>query len=140
MRGVTDPEQKRKIIGALFVEIFDEEAAKISDVQFLAQGTIYPDVIESAGVGGKSHVIKSHHNVGGSAGPDETQAGRAAPQALFKDEGAPDRHRVRAARRRWCSDIRSRCPGLARAHSSKSPRRSRAETLRLADHIFIRRS
>jgi len=65
LAGVSDPEQKRKIIGRLFIEVFDEEAAKLSNVEFLAQGTIYPDVIESAGSKtGKAHVIKSHHNVG----------------------------------------------------------------------------
>ena len=66
LAGVTDPEAKRKIIGGLFIEIFDEESAKLHDVKWLAQGTIYPDVIESAGSKtGKAHVIKSHHNVGG---------------------------------------------------------------------------
>ena len=66
LKGVTDPEQKRKIIGNLFIEIFEEEAAKQNDAMFLAQGTIYPDVIESAGAStGKAHLIKSHHNVGG---------------------------------------------------------------------------
>jgi GMP synthase (glutamine-hydrolysing) len=64
--GVTDPEAKRKIIGNLFIEIFDEEARKLANVKWLAQGTIYPDVIESAGSKtGKAHNIKSHHNVGG---------------------------------------------------------------------------
>ena len=68
LNGVSDPEQKRKIIGNLFVEIFDEEAGKITDAKWLAQGTIYPDVIESAGSkSGKAHLIKSHHNVGGLA-------------------------------------------------------------------------
>src|SRR5690606_12730641 len=66
LKGVDDPEAKRKIIGRLFVEIFEEEAKKLDGVAFLAQGTIYPDVIESAGSAtGKAHVIKSHHNVGG---------------------------------------------------------------------------
>ena len=66
LAGVDDPEAKRKIIGRLFVEIFEQEANKLQDVAFLAQGTIYPDVIESAGAAtGKAHVIKSHHNVGG---------------------------------------------------------------------------
>ena len=66
LSGITDPEQKRKIIGSLFIDIFDEEAAKITDAKWLAQGTIYPDVIESAGSkSGKAHLIKSHHNVGG---------------------------------------------------------------------------
>ena len=66
LAGVDDPEAKRKIIGRLFVEIFDEEAGKLEAAKWLAQGTIYPDVIESAGSKtGKAHVIKSHHNVGG---------------------------------------------------------------------------
>ncbi|MBS0396560.1 MAG: glutamine-hydrolyzing GMP synthase, partial [Proteobacteria bacterium] len=66
LAGVEDPEQKRKIIGRLFVEVFDAEAAKLEGIRWLAQGTIYPDVIESAGAKtGKAHVIKSHHNVGG---------------------------------------------------------------------------
>src|SRR5262245_32537320 len=66
LRGEADPERKRKIIGRLFVEVFEEEAAKLPGIRWLAQGTIYPDVIESAGSKtGKAHVIKSHHNVGG---------------------------------------------------------------------------
>ena len=68
----SDPELKRKIIGGAFIEIFDQEAQKIKDIRFLAQGTIYPDVIESAGAAsGKAKVIKSHHNVGGL--PDNMQ-------------------------------------------------------------------
>jgi len=66
LAGVSDPEQKRKIIGRVFIEVFDAEARKLAGVRWLAQGTIYPDVIESAGAAsGKAHVIKSHHNVGG---------------------------------------------------------------------------
>lgn len=66
LKGENDPEAKRKIIGRVFVEVFDEEALKLDDVKWLAQGTIYPDVIESAAPAtGKAHVIKSHHNVGG---------------------------------------------------------------------------
>ena len=66
LAGVTDPETKRKTIGRLFVEVFDREAAKIEGAAFLAQGTLYPDVIESVSArGGPSAVIKSHHNVGG---------------------------------------------------------------------------
>ncbi|TAN53070.1 MAG: glutamine-hydrolyzing GMP synthase [Methylococcaceae bacterium] len=86
LRGETDPEAKRKIIGRLFVEIFDEEAAKLSDARWLAQGTIYPDVIESAGSAtGKAHVIKSHHNVGGL--PEHMQLKLLEPlRELFKDE------------------------------------------------------
>ena len=84
--GVADPEQKRKIIGNLFVEIFDEEAAKITDAKWLAQGTIYPDVIESAGSkSGKAHLIKSHHNVGGL--PENMLLKLVEPlRELFKDE------------------------------------------------------
>lgn len=86
LRGVADPEQKRKIIGNLFVEIFDEEAAKLSDAKWLAQGTIYPDVIESAGAkSGKAHLIKSHHNVGGL--PENMALKLLEPlRELFKDE------------------------------------------------------
>ena len=64
LAGVTEPERKRKIIGEEFIRVFEEEAKKIGKVDFLAQGTIYPDVVES-GLGGESAVIKSHHNVGG---------------------------------------------------------------------------
>lgn len=86
LHGVDDPEQKRKIIGRLFVEIFDEEAGKIDDARWLAQGTIYPDVIESAGSKtGKAHVIKSHHNVGGL--PENMNLKLIEPlRELFKDE------------------------------------------------------
>ncbi len=86
LAGVTDPEAKRKIIGNLFVEIFDEEAGKLANAKWLAQGTIYPDVIESAGSRtGKAHVIKSHHNVGGL--PEHMNLGLVEPlRELFKDE------------------------------------------------------
>jgi GMP synthase (glutamine-hydrolysing) len=86
LNGVTDPEKKRKIIGGLFVEIFDEEAAKLTDAKWLAQGTIYPDVIESAGAkSGKAHLIKSHHNVGGL--PENMTLKLVEPlRELFKDE------------------------------------------------------
>ena len=86
LRGVADPESKRKIIGRVFVEVFDEEAAKLEDVKWLAQGTIYPDVIESAGTKtGKAHVIKSHHNVGGL--PQHMKLRLLEPlRELFKDE------------------------------------------------------
>jgi len=84
--GVKDPEKKRKIIGNLFIEIFEEEAAKLSQAKWLAQGTIYPDVIESAGAkSGKAQVIKSHHNVGGL--PDDMVLKLVEPlRELFKDE------------------------------------------------------
>ena len=66
LKGIDDPEEKRKIIGRTFIEVFEDEASKLDNVKWLAQGTIYPDVIESAGSKtGKAHVIKSHHNVGG---------------------------------------------------------------------------
>ena len=86
LQGVSDPEEKRKIIGRLFIEIFDEEAEKLRDVAWLAQGTIYPDVIESAGSKtGKAHVIKSHHNVGGL--PETMTLKLVEPlRELFKDE------------------------------------------------------
>jgi GMP synthase (glutamine-hydrolysing) len=86
LKGVADPEAKRKIIGKLFIDIFEEESAKLKNVKWLAQGTIYPDVIESAGSKtGKAHVIKSHHNVGGL--PDYMKLGLVEPlRELFKDE------------------------------------------------------
>ena len=85
LAGVTDPEQKRKIIGRNFIEVFDEEAHKIQDVKWLAQGTIYPDVIESVSVNGPSATIKSHHNVGGL--PDKMKLKVVEPlKLLFKDE------------------------------------------------------
>ncbi len=66
LEGVSDPERKRKIIGKLFIDVFEEEANKIGGADFLAQGTLYPDVIESvSAIGGPSVTIKSHHNVGG---------------------------------------------------------------------------
>ncbi|MCU7915050.1 MAG: glutamine-hydrolyzing GMP synthase [Candidatus Thiodiazotropha sp. (ex Gloverina cf. vestifex)] len=86
LKGIADPEQKRKIIGNLFIDIFEEEASKLEGVSYLAQGTIYPDVIESAGAkSGKAHVIKSHHNVGGL--PDYMKLRLVEPlRELFKDE------------------------------------------------------
>ncbi|TRO84033.1 glutamine-hydrolyzing GMP synthase [Trichloromonas acetexigens] len=86
LAGVADPERKRKIIGGLFVDIFEEESNKLTDAKWLAQGTIYPDVIESAGAKtGKAHNIKSHHNVGGL--PDTMKLQLLEPlRELFKDE------------------------------------------------------
>jgi len=99
LRGVIDPEDKRKVIGETFIEIFDREAAKVEDARFLAQGTLYPDVIESRSPhGGPSATIKSHHNVGGL--PENMQLKLVEPlRYLFKDEvrrlgrelGLPDR-------------------------------------------------
>lgn len=85
LEGITDPEQKRKIIGRNFIEVFDEQAHKINGVKWLAQGTIYPDVIESVSVNGPSATIKSHHNVGGL--PEIMQLKVVEPlRLLFKDE------------------------------------------------------
>ena len=95
LAGISDPEQKRKIIGRVFIEVFEQEATKLTEVEFLAQGTIYPDVIESAGAtirlpdgsvrAGKAHVIKSHHNVGGL--PAHMRMALVEPlRELFKDE------------------------------------------------------
>ncbi len=135
LAGVSDPEAKRKIIGRLFIEVFDEEAHKLQGVEFLAQGTIYPDVIESAGSKtGKAHVIKSHHNVGGL--PETMKLKLVEPlRELFKDEvrrigielGLPaemvHRHPFPG-------------PGLG-VRILGEVTRAAADTLRLADHIFI---
>ncbi|MGH8459968.1 MAG: glutamine-hydrolyzing GMP synthase [Stenotrophobium sp.] len=135
LKGVTDPEAKRKIIGRLFIEAFDEEARKLQGIDFLAQGTIYPDVIESAGAKtGKAHVIKSHHNVGGL--PERMKMKLVEPlRELFKDEvraiglelGLPremiDRHPFPG-------------PGLG-VRILGEVTQSAADTLRGADHIFI---
>ena len=85
LKGVEDPEEKRKIIGKEFIEVFNEEAIKLKDAEFLAQGTIYPDVIESVSVKGPSVTIKSHHNVGGL--PEDLNFKLLEPlRELFKDE------------------------------------------------------
>jgi GMP synthase (glutamine-hydrolysing) len=86
LAGEVDPEKKRKLIGHTFIEVFDEESKQLKNVKWLAQGTIYPDVIESAGSKtGKAKVIKSHHNVGGL--PEDMKLGLVEPlRELFKDE------------------------------------------------------
>jgi GMP synthase (glutamine-hydrolysing) len=85
LRGVTDPEQKRKIIGEEFIRVFEEEARRLGDLEFLVQGTLYPDVIESVSVKGPAATIKSHHNVGGL--PADLQFKLIEPlRELFKDE------------------------------------------------------
>ncbi len=134
LRGVSDPEKKRKIIGRVFIETFDKEAHKIHDVKWLAQGTIYPDVIESVSVNGPSATIKSHHNVGGL--PEEMNLKIVEPlRLLFKDE-------VRRVGRalEMPDEILSRHPfpgpGLAiRIIGDVSPEKLRI--LREADDIFI---
>src|SRR5690606_15798716 len=135
LEGVADPEAKRKIIGNLFVEIFDEEAGKLANAKWLAQGTIYPDVIESAGSKtGKAHVIKSHRTGGGW--PEHMKLGLVDPlRELFKDEvrrlgvelGLPHamvyRHPFPG-------------PGLG-VRILGEVKREYAELLARADHIFI---
>ncbi len=135
LAGESDPEKKRKIIGNLFVEIFEEESNKLSAAKWLAQGTIYPDVIESAGSKtGKAHVIKSHHNVGGL--PEHMKLELLEPlRELFKDEvrklgvelGLPHdmvyRHPFPG-------------PGLG-VRILGEVKKEYADVLRLADHIFI---
>lgn len=134
LAGVTDPEQKRKIIGATFIDVFQEEAAKLGPVEFLVQGTLYPDVIESTSVKGPSAVIKSHHNVGGL--PEKMHLKLVEPlRELFKDE-------VRVVGRKLGlpSEIIDRHPfpgpGLAvRVLGEVTP--DRLKTLRDADAIVI---
>jgi GMP synthase (glutamine-hydrolysing) len=135
LAGVEDPEQKRKLIGNTFIEVFDDEAGRLPGVKWLAQGTIYPDVIESAGAKtGKAKVIKSHHNVGGL--PEHMKLGLIEPlRELFKDEvrrlgielGLPAemvyRHPFPG-------------PGLG-VRILGEVQKAYADTLREADHIFI---
>jgi GMP synthase (glutamine-hydrolysing) len=134
LKGVTDPEQKRKIIGNTFIELFEKEAQKFSSAKWLAQGTLYPDVIESTSVRGPSATIKSHHNVGGL--PERMNLKVLEPfRELFKDEvrqvgkelGVPDwfiqRHPFPG-------------PGLA-IRIIGEVTKERLEILRQADEIFI---
>jgi len=132
LRGVTDPETKRKIIGRVFVEVFEEEAKKVEDARFLVQGTLYPDVIESVSHKGPSAVIKSHHNVGGL--PERMNLALVEPlRELFKDE-------VRAAGRELGIDAelveRQPFPGPGLAiRVLGEVTKERLETLRAADTI-----
>ncbi len=134
LRGVSDPERKRKIIGGVFIEVFDQEAHKIQNVKWLAQGTIYPDVIESVSVNGPSATIKSHHNVGGL--PAEMNLRVVEPlRLLFKDEVRRVGHALNMP-----GEIINRHPfpgpGLAiRIVGDVTP--EKLETLREADDIFI---
>jgi GMP synthase (glutamine-hydrolysing) len=134
LAGKSDPEEKRKIIGGGFIEIFDEEAKKIGDVSFLGQGTIYPDVIESVSVNGPSVTIKSHHNVGGL--PEKMNLKLVEPlRYLFKDE-------VRKIGKELGLD-----EGFVQRHPFPGPglgirilgevSAEKAEMLQEADHIFI---
>jgi GMP synthase (glutamine-hydrolysing) len=133
LRGVSDPERKRKLIGAEFIRVFEEEAAKLDDVQFLVQGTLYSDVIESGG-GTGAETIKSHHNVGGL--PDDLEFQLVEPlRALFKDEvravgaelGLPERLV-------WRQPFPG--PGLAIRIVGGEATRERLDMLREADAIL----
>ena len=132
LAGVTDPEKKRKIIGRVFIEVFDDEAKKLTDADFLVQGTLYPDVIESVSHKGPSAVIKSHHNVGGL--PDHMKLKLVEPlRELFKDEV-----RAAGAALGMPKDVIGRQtypgPGLAiRCLGEVTP--ERLEVLRAADAI-----
>ncbi len=134
LKGVSDPEKKRKIIGATFIEIFEEKAKKFENVKWLAQGTLYPDVIESLSVKGPSATIKSHHNVGGL--PEKMNLKLLEPfRELFKDE-------VRAVGRslgvpeEFVGRHPFPGPGLAiRILGEITP--EKLETLREADEIYI---
>jgi GMP synthase (glutamine-hydrolysing) len=135
LKGVTDPEQKRKTIGRLFIDVFDEEAKKIGKVDFLAQGTLYPDVIESVSFsGGPSVTIKSHHNVGGL--PERMKLKLVEPlRELFKDE-------VRALGRElglpetFVGRHPFPGPGLAIRMPGEITK-ERLDVLRLADAIYL---
>lgn len=133
LKGVTDPEQKRKIIGRIFIEVFEEQAASIKGVTHLVQGTLYPDVIESSSVNGPSAVIKSHHNVGGL--PERMKLKLIEPlRELFKDEV-----RRIGSELHIPSDLIKRQPfpgpGLA-VRIVGEVTRSRLDILREADRIF----
>lgn len=136
LKGITDPEEKRKIIGKTFIDVFDEEAGKIGGAKFLAQGTLYPDVIESVSfTGGPSVTIKSHHNVGGL--PEKMNMQLVEPlRELFKDEvralgrelGLPD---VFVGRHPFPG------PGLAIRIPDDDITEEKLETLRKADAIYL---
>jgi GMP synthase (glutamine-hydrolysing) len=136
LNGVSDPEQKRKIIGRVFIEVFDVEAKKITGVKWLAQGTIYPDVIESVSVNGPSATIKSHHNVGGL--PEKMHLKVVEPlKLLFKDEVRRVGHELKIS-----PTILGRHPfpgpGLAiRILGEITP--EKVALLQEVDHIFIER-
>ena len=134
LEGVSDPEQKRKIIGKVFIEVFEEEAHKVKDAKWLAQGTIYPDVIESVSVNGPSATIKSHHNVGGL--PEKMNLKVVEPlRLLFKDEVRKVGHAI------GLPDVIVRRhpfpgPGLAIRILGEVTRK-KLEILKEADEIFI---
>jgi GMP synthase (glutamine-hydrolysing) len=136
LKNESDPELKRKIIGNAFVEIFNQESKKLKDVNFLAQGTIYPDVIESAGAAsGKAKVIKSHHNVGGL--PADMQFELVEPlKELFKDEVREIGVKLGLSQKML---YRHPFPGPGLGVRILGPVKEEfAEILRLADNIFIK--
>lgn len=134
LKGVSDPEKKRKIIGRVFIEVFDREAHKVQNVKWLAQGTIYPDVIESVSVNGPSATIKSHHNVGGL--PEKMHLKVIEPlRLLFKDEV----RRVGRALNMPAAILNRHPfpgPGLA-IRILGDVTKEKLDTLREADDIFI---
>jgi GMP synthase (glutamine-hydrolysing) len=160
LAGVTDPEQKRKIIGRTFIEVFEKEAKSIPDARYLAQGTLYPDVIESVSIKGPSAIIKTHHNVGGL--PERLGFELIEPvRELFKDEvrllgadsgrsharpgrAAPESRRDRSGRdppgrslRRHRAGVRGPAPGpLGRSDGRRADARARARGARGADDRF----
>lgn len=133
--GISEPEQKRKIIGGMFIEVFDEEAHKLTDVSWLGQGTIYPDVIESVSLKGPSATIKSHHNVGGL--PDKMKLKLVEPlRMLFKDEVRAIGNELNLPEQ-FIGRHPFPGPGLAiRVIDSITPEKVRI--LQDADHIFIK--
>lgn len=135
LNGISEPEQKRKIIGGMFIEVFDEEAHKLTDVSWLGQGTIYPDVIESVSLKGPSATIKSHHNVGGL--PDKMKLKLVEPlRMLFKDEVRAIGYELNLPEQ-FIGRHPFPGPGLAiRVIDSITPEKVRI--LQDADHIFIK--
>jgi len=134
LKGITDPEQKRKIIGRVFIEVFEAEANKIPGVKWLAQGTIYPDVIESVSVNGSSVTIKSHHNVGGL--PEHMNLKVVEPlRLLFKDEVRRVGKDLEIPQQ-WLNRHPFPGPGLA-IRVIGAVDEMRLKVLRKADRIFI---
>ena len=133
-KGVTDPEAKRKFIGKTFIDVFEAEAKKVGGADFLAQGTLYPDVIESVSfTGGPSVTIKSHHNVGGL--PERMNMKLVEPlRELFKDE-VRELGRELGLRRRSSSVIRSPDQASPSASPARSPRE--CDILRKADAVYL---
>ena len=135
---MTDPEQKRKIIGAAFIDVFESAPRELGQFDFLAQGTLYPDVIESVSVVGPSATIKSHHNVGGL--PERMRFKLVEPlRELFKDEVRARRHDARARRRVRRGASRFPGPGWP-CGCSGAVTRERLDLLRRADAIVVGRS